>query len=131
MKVLDHTDGGANSGIELWRPGVKTMMRNSALTGAHSLCIFEQFCDPGLGAPIHIHAVEEVLEVMEGEAEIWLDDQSHVVRANQSVLVPAGHKHGFKNIGTGILKVRATLASPIFEASYDVAGDITRRYNPV
>ena len=131
MKVLDHTDGGANAGIELWREGVKTVMRNSALTGAHSLCIFEQFCDPGLGAPIHIHAVEEVLEVMEGEAEIWLDGQGHVVRANQSVLVPAGHKHGFKNIGTGILKVRATLASPIFEASYDVAGDITRRYNPV
>ena len=126
MDVIDH----ASRDAELWRPGVKTFMRISALTKSHQLCIFEQFCDFGLGAPIHIHSVEEVLEVMEGRAEIYLGGASHIVTANQSVVVPAGIRHGFKNVGTEILRVRATLAASIFEASYDDGREASRRYNP-
>jgi mannose-6-phosphate isomerase-like protein (cupin superfamily) len=101
-----------------------------ARLGAHQLCIFEQFCDPGHGAPMHIHAVEEVLEVMEGTAEIFLGAESCVVEPDQSVVIPAGARHGFKNIGTGILKVRATMAASIFEASYDGRSELSRRYSP-
>jgi hypothetical protein len=53
-----------------------------------------------------------------------------VVVADQSVLIPAGARHGFKNIGTGILRVRATLAASIFEASYDDRSEASRRYLP-
>lgn len=127
MNVLDH----AAQEVEAWREGVNTRMRVSALTQTHQLCIFEQFCDPGLGAPIHIHAVEEILEIMEGEAEITLGHESCIVSANQSVVVPAGMRHGFTNIGTGILKVRATMAASIFEASYDARSELSRRYSPV
>lgn len=126
MNVIDH----ATQDSELWRDGVRTHMRTSALTSTHQLCIFEQFCDPGLGAPIHIHAVEEVLEVIEGRAEIFLGDASHVVAPNQSVVIPAGVRHGFTNVGDGILKVRATLAAAIFEASYDDRRELSRRYSP-
>ena len=66
MDVLIHND----QQLERWREGVMTRMRMSALLGGRQLCIFDQFCDPGLGAPIHSHAVEEVLEVIEGTAEI-------------------------------------------------------------
>ena len=113
-----------------WRPGVATRMLVSAVTGSVQLCIFEQFCDPGLGAPIHLHAVEEVLEVIEGEAEVTLRGESLTLRANQSLVIPAGARHGFRNIGSGILKVRATLASPIFEASYDDRAEQSRRWIP-
>ena len=65
MDVLIHND----QQLERWREGVMTRMRMSALLGGRQLCIFDQFCDPGLGAPIHSHAVEEVLEVIEGTAE--------------------------------------------------------------
>ncbi|WP_186420174.1 cupin domain-containing protein [Bosea sp. CS1GBMeth4] len=116
--------------LEQWRAGVLTRMRVSALVRSAQLCIFEQFCDPGLGAPIHLHAVEEVLEVMEGEAEVTLRGESLVLRANQSVLIPAGAKHGFRNIGSRVLKVRATLAAPIFEASYEDRAELSRRYVP-
>ncbi|WP_289150652.1 cupin domain-containing protein [uncultured Salipiger sp.] len=105
-------------------------MRTSALTSAHQLCIFEQWCDAGLGAPIHEHAVEEVLEVIAGTAEIWLDDASFTVTANQSVLIPRGARHGFKNIGDDVLHVRATLAAAVFEASYDDRAELSRRYAP-
>src|SRR5580704_11394148 len=84
--------------LEKWRDGVMTRMRMSALLGGKKLCIFDQFCDPGLGAPTHIHAVEEVLEVINGAAEIWLGDETMIVKSNQSVLIPAGAKHGFRNV---------------------------------
>lgn len=126
MEIFDHN----RPADEKWRDGVMTQMRVSALVQSHSLCIFEQYCDPGLGAPMHLHAVEEVLEVIEGKAEIFLGAESRIVLPNQSVLVPAGWRHGFKNIGTGILKVRATLAAPIFEASYDDRNELSRRYVP-
>lgn len=126
MNVLDHE----TQPLDKWRDGVMTQMRVSALVRSAQLCIFEQFCDPGLGAPIHLHAVEEVLEVMEGEAEITLAGESRVVTPNQSVLIPAGMWHGFRNVGTGILKVRATLAAPIFEASYQSRDELSRRYVP-
>ncbi|MGX5734383.1 cupin domain-containing protein [Bosea thiooxidans] len=126
MKALDHE----TQPLEKWRDGVMTRMLYSALVQSVQLCIFEQFCEPGLGAPIHLHAVEEVLEVIEGEAEIYLRGESSIVRPNQSVLIPAGAKHGFKNVGTGTLRVRATLAAPIFEASYDNRDELSRRYVP-
>lgn len=126
MQIFDHT----TMELEKWRDGVMTQMRVSALSDSKQLCIFDQFCDPGLGAPMHIHAIEEVLEVFAGRAEIYLRDEKVIVTANQSVLIPAGARHGFKNIGTDILHVRATLAAPIFEASYDDRAELSRRYVP-
>ena len=126
MNVLNH----GNQTLEEWRDGVMTRMRVSALTGSHSLLIFEQFCEPGLGAPIHVHAVEEVLEVVDGTAEIFLADESVIARSNQSVVIPAGMRHGFQNAGQNALHVRATMAAPIFEASYQDPREISRRYVP-
>ena len=126
MSLIDHE----TQPLEQWREGVMTLMRVSALVKSAQLCIFEQFCDPGLGAPIHLHAVEEVLEVMDGEAEITLRGENLTLRANQLIVIPAGARHGFRNIGSGILKVRATLASPIFEASYDNRAEQSRRWIP-
>jgi mannose-6-phosphate isomerase-like protein (cupin superfamily) len=115
---------------EEWRAGVRTRMRISALTGAVQLCIFEQWCDPGRGAPTHLHAVEEVLTVLAGQAEVWLGDEKSNLGAGQSMLVPAGRKHGFRNTGEGILHVQATLAAPIFEASFDDQREVSRRWVP-
>ena len=67
---------------------------------------------------------------MEGKAEIFLGEESRIVTADQSVVIPAGARHGFKNIGEGILKVRATMAASIFEASYDARSELSRRYSP-
>ena len=114
-----------------WRQGVRTRMHVSALTGSVQLTIFDQFCDPGLGAPTHLHAVEEVLTVMAGRAEIWVGEERTIATAGHSVIIPAGRKHGFRNIeATGVLHMRATLAAPIFEASYEDRAELSRRYVP-
>src|SRR5262249_29062278 len=115
MQIVEHE----RQASEEWRPGVLTRMRISAVTGARQLCVFEQWCEPGRGAPTHLHAVEEILTVLQGEAEFWLDGEQLPLSAGQSVIVPAGRKHGFSNVGRGTLHVQATLAAPIFEASFE------------
>ena len=114
--------------LEQWRSGVETRMIVSAQNGATQLCIFEQWVAPGHGAPTHSHSVEEVLTVREGEAEMWLNGQHLHVGAGQSLVVPAGRLHGFRNSGTTTLHIHAVLASPVFEAKPEGARDATRRW---
>lgn len=126
MDAIDH----AAQPIDEWRAGVRTRMLVSALTGAEGLCVFEQFCDPGQGAPTHRHAVEEVLTVLDGTAEFWLDGERAGLAAGRSVVVPAGRWHGFRNLGSAVLHVRAILAAPVFEAWYDGEAEARRRWLP-
>jgi mannose-6-phosphate isomerase-like protein (cupin superfamily) len=115
---------------EEWRSGVLTRMRTSARNGAGQLCIFEQWCETGHGAPTHLHAVEEVLRVLDGEADVWIGDEHAKVTSGQLVIVPAGRKHGFSNIGAAVLHIESTLAAPVFEAAYDDKRETPRRWLP-
>jgi mannose-6-phosphate isomerase-like protein (cupin superfamily) len=126
MRIVDHD----RQEQEEWRPGVITRMRASALTGTTQLCIFEQWCDPGCGAPTHLHAVEEVLTVLAGQAEVWVGDERATLNVGQSVIVPAGHRHGFRNPGGTTLHVEATLAASMFEAAFDDLRETGRRWLP-
>lgn len=126
MDLIDHNSQDRHD----WRPGVSTRMRISALTGASALSIFEQWCAPGLGAPTHWHPVEEVLTVLSGEAEIWMEDERVQVSAGHSALIPAKRRHGFRNIGDADLHMFAVLASPIFEAHFDDSEGVIRRWIP-
>ena len=125
MQVIDPRD----TAPEQWRPGAETRMRVSALNGAAQLCIFEQWLAPGAGAPTHSHPVEEVLTVLEGEAEMWLDDAHTIVAAGQSLIVPAHRNHGFRNSGTTTLHIHAVLASAVFEQLPEGATEMVRRWN--
>lgn len=126
MDLIDHD----TQPWQDWRPGVATRMRISALTGASSLSIFEQWVDPGLGAPIHWHPVEEVLTVQAGTAEIWIEGQSFHASAGQSALIPATRRHSFRNLGPGKLHMLAILASPVFEAHFDGSAAPVHRWFP-
>ena len=126
MRVVDH----GRQPPEQWRPGVTTRMWVSALTRSAQLCVFEQWCEPGCGAPTHLHAVEEVLTILEGKAEFWIENEREAVSAGQSVIVPAGYRHGFRNTGAATLHVQAILASSMFEGSFDAASEVSRRWMP-
>jgi quercetin dioxygenase-like cupin family protein len=121
VRTIAHADRA----LEEWRTGVRSRMHVSALNGATELCIFEQWIEPGASAPTHAHPVEEVLTVLEGKAEVWIEDERNVVTAGHSVIVPPRQKHGFRNIGSEILHLHAALASGIFEATFD-SGTVRR-----
>jgi mannose-6-phosphate isomerase-like protein (cupin superfamily) len=103
-------------------------MRVLAENGAIQLCIFEQWIAPGAGAPTHRHPVEEVLTVIAGEAEMWLDDLRAMLCAGQSLIVPAHRSHGFRNSGNVTLHIHAVLASPVFEAMPEGGAEAVRRW---
>lgn len=124
MKVISHQDQPK----EEWRAGVVTRMCISALVGAKEICIFEQWCAPGTGAPIHSHRTEEVLTVLSGTMEVRLGEEREILTADESVVVPAGLEHGFRNAGSGELHVQAILAAPFFEATLSHSGDATIRW---
>jgi mannose-6-phosphate isomerase-like protein (cupin superfamily) len=127
MKVSDPQSMPA----EHWRPGVETRMVVSVANGATHLCIFEQSVAIGTGAPTHSHPVEEVLTVREGEAEMWIGEERVILTSGQSLIVPAGRLHGFRNCGAGVLHLHAVLASPVFEAMMEGAAETTRRWDVV
>ena len=114
--------------LEQWRDGVRTRMFVSAQTGARQLTMFEQWCDPGQGAPTHVHVVEEVLRILDGQADIWVAGERRAVLPGESVIIPAGVEHGFLNTGVEPLHTLAVLAEPIFEARYVDSGLDTRRW---
>jgi quercetin dioxygenase-like cupin family protein len=126
MRTIVHEDQSR----EQWRPEVVTRMLVSAAVGSSQLCLFEQWCEPGAGAPTHHHAVEEILTVLDGVAEVWLDEQRRNVSAGQSLIIPAGQPHGFTNIGTTELHLQFVLAAPIFEAAYEDKRETPRRWRP-
>jgi mannose-6-phosphate isomerase-like protein (cupin superfamily) len=127
MQGIEH----AAQPIEAWRQGVETRMHVSSRNGATQLCIFEQWVAPMLGAPTHAHSVEEVLTVISGEAEIWIEDARTVLTSGQSIIVPPHRKHGFRNTGSDALHIHAVLAAPFFEASYDGSSQPMRRWAPM
>jgi mannose-6-phosphate isomerase-like protein (cupin superfamily) len=115
---------------EVWRDGVETRMYVSAITGAGQLTVFEQWCAPGHGAPSHLHAVEEVLRILGGQADVWVGEDRATLGPGSSVIIPAGAMHGFSNTGDEVLHVQAILAAPIFEAHYVENGRDSRRWGP-
>lgn len=124
MQIVDQ----ARQQREQWREGVATFPLISAAEGSSQFCIFEQVRQPGHGAPAQRHAVEEVLEVTKGCAEIFVAAESGFAGVSQSVLIPAGVSHSFRNSGDKTLRVRATLASPAFEAIYESSNKVSRRW---
>jgi len=94
-------------------------MHVSSVTGATQLCIFEQWVAPEAGAPTHRHFVEEVLTAIGGEADMWIDETHVAMTCGSSLVIPAGRNHGFRNVGSHTLHIRAILASAILEASSD------------
>ena len=71
---------------------------------------------PGAGEGMHRHGddgeLEEFYYFVEGEAVMCAEDEKISVTAGDSVLVPRGVDHGFKNIGSDKLKVLVVWGSP-------------------
>ena len=93
MSILDKRD------IEMVEiaPGVERWEIVNGGLGASSLTVSEVTLAPGSRTPTHIHPTEEAMVVLDGELEAVLGGQVTTVTPGQTVLAPAGVKHGFAN----------------------------------
>jgi quercetin dioxygenase-like cupin family protein len=67
---------------------------------AGTVGVFESVTPAGDGPPVHIHNNEdEVLHVIDGEFEFWLDGQVSRAAQGRSVFLPRGVPHTFRVVG--------------------------------
>ncbi len=65
---------------------------------------------PGQELPMHRHAHEhEVFDVLQGQGTMYLDGEAVELKAGDTIFVPAGVQHGFKNTSRARWLIRATI----------------------
>ena len=73
-----------------WRPGKFGRLHAAASVGpTASLCVNESWNDPGVGAPTHHHpdGCEEIIMVLEGTADVWVDGVHETLEAGDLVIL--------------------------------------------
>ena len=79
-----------------------------ASVGAKQLAIVEATFLPGKGHSFHKHPnQEEVIFVVSGTIEQWIDKEKRVLSAGDSVFVPPGMVHGSFTVGNAEAKILA------------------------
>ena len=79
-------------------PGVSRAVLVDSSQGAQSLYVAQLTINPGARVTTHIHPdSEEAMTIIEGELEAILGDEVVVLGPGDTVLAPAGVKHGFVN----------------------------------
>jgi quercetin dioxygenase-like cupin family protein len=77
---------------------------------------------PGGGPPPHRHDFEEVFTVLEGEFEVTFRGERSVVRAGETVGVPARAPHSFRNVSDREARVLCTVSPPGLEEYFGLWG---------
>ena len=76
--------------------GIYTILLGGPET-AGRFSLIEMRVPPGGGPPPHRHDFEETFRVLEGEAEFTFRGESVLVRAGETVHIPANAPHHFRN----------------------------------
>ncbi|HYW79899.1 MAG TPA: cupin domain-containing protein [Thermoguttaceae bacterium] len=80
-------------------------------TGAKQLVVIEVTLTPGGGHAFHKHPQqEEVIYVIEGRVEQWLDQEKRTMQAGDSVFLPSDVVHASFNKGDTNAKLLAILS---------------------
>ncbi len=97
-----------------------------ALTAAEQLLLVRVRMPPGKAHTFHRHpAMEEIIYVLSGTAEQWVDRESRILRAGDVAHIPANVVHGTYNAGAETLVFLAILSPATAEgpALVDVSGE--------
>ncbi|MBL8346713.1 MAG: cupin domain-containing protein [Rubrivivax sp.] len=80
-----------------------------------------QVGEPGYVAPMHWHPYVELLFVVEGEAEVWLQGQENAPQqmvTGDCVVLPAGIPHSFRTVGDRRMRLFGIHVSPTRTVNY-------------
>lgn len=77
----------------------------------YTMSVLEMDVAPNTGNPKHYHTLfEETFEVIEGELCIGMDKMTTILRQGQSITVPIGSVHFFKNKTEQNCRIRISLS---------------------
>ena len=84
-----------------------------------------QTSQPGYVAPMHSHPYVEILHILEGTAEAWLEgqeDQPIRLEVGDTIAIPPETPHSFRVVGDRPMRLLGTHASPKRIVSYRDGG---------
>jgi len=94
---------------------------SSPADGAERIMTVEGTFFPGKGHDFHRHPnQEEVIYVLEGELEQWVEKERRVLRPGDAVVIPPAVVHASFNVGGEAAKIIAILSPCVGEAGYEV-----------
>ena len=74
-----------------------------------------QTAQPGYAAPVHSHPYIEILHILDGVAEAWIDGKPEslvLLRKGDTIAVPPETPHAFRVVGDQELRLLGTHVSP-------------------
>jgi quercetin dioxygenase-like cupin family protein len=111
--------------VEDW--GTLRWLSNPPGTGAGQLTVIDVGLDPSKGHNFHKHPdQEEVILVVAGKVEQWVDRENRILGPGDSAFIPADVVHASFNVGESPAKIVAILGpcvGPIGYELVDVAND--------
>ena len=87
-----------------WRPGYRKWDITLAEHGVTSTLSINT-AEPGSGAPLHTHEMDELIMIIEGQVEVRIDEEVHIVEKDHTLVIPPGAEHGFKIVGNETAKL--------------------------
>src|SRR5947209_6771873 len=70
---------------------------------------------PGDRIPRHRHSVDELVLIVDGDAEVVLGEETRRVAGGATVFVPAGVVHGTRNVGDTDVRFVAVFATTVID----------------
>ena len=73
-----------------------------------------QTAQPGYVAPVHSHPYLEILHILDGAAEAWIDgqeDHAVLLREGDTITLPPETPHSFRVVGDQVLRLLGTHVS--------------------
>ena len=94
---------------------------SSPADGAERIMTVEATFLPGKSHAFHRHPnQEEVIYVLEGEVEQWVEDERRLLRAGDAVIIPAAVVHASYNVSDAPVRIIAVLSPCVGEEGYEV-----------
>jgi quercetin dioxygenase-like cupin family protein len=89
---------------------------------AGRFCLIDMHIPPGGGPPPHRHDFEETFILLEGELEATFRGAKSVVKAGQTVHIPANAPHQFHNASDGVVRLLCIGAPAGLEEFFEEVG---------
>ncbi len=101
--------------------GALRWLSNPPATGASQLTVIDVSLAPGKGHDFHKHPdQEEVLYIVAGKVEQWVDRQMRILGPGDSAFVPADMVHASFNVGDDDAQIVAILGPCVGESGYEL-----------
>jgi len=97
--------------VEELERGIHHWFSRPDITGSEDLIVVRVDVEPGNGHPFHYHpTMDEVIYIVSGEAEQWLEDRKKTLAAGEAVYIPKNMVHATYNEGDESLSFLAILS---------------------